>query len=418
MLKATWCLIYSIPLSILLTVSCRAEASAPGICEGAFNKRAVSTTAQANVLPQLPGPKDRTKKTLTAAVAIKSATWRTGAFLVKQSDTMHSEFSFINYLYDHSSVHILKADRRMLAREQNSVMKIEPTSFNVHVDENVRAAVMKQVFENLSFVLQAYKKEKEWPNAFLQKLVTAAFQYAEYSTYITVKSKSGEIVGSVRFIETPFLQKQWSHGHIDSWDTPSLFSKLHVKASDLPNSELWREIYGSDDIYLTGLDRPATEFHEGYAFIPTPFENILGRRYLRDYTSSGGSAIEPGNFAILRNRDLPLEIRNIAGPTLYYHLARLVQAVPDSHQEASFIGTYASVGGSSDRFYQSLGFGVHETLPARSPQNPTDESWNVLMTGSNGLTEAMRIRLNLDPNFSSEPTARKQFSDFNEFEKP
>jgi len=376
----------------------------------------IKAQSKPSPFPTMTGVQTKSKSEKAASRTIQVEYWRTGPYIVKQTDSIHSRFSFYNYDYATHSVEVLRAYQGVFERDQVSAMKMEPTTRDLKVDHKVREEISKKIFESLSFVLKAYKEEKQWPNEFLKRLVTVAFQYAEYSTYINVRSKEGKIVGSVRIIQTPTLNKEKSLSRNERWLDTSLFSELKVKASDLPNPELWREIYGSEDIHLTGLNTPVTEQKNGLDLVPTPFENILGRRYVeeRDLGQGLSSVVEPGNFAILRNRDLPVELRNIVAPTLYYHLARLVRPEARGGLDTgpTFVGTYASVGSTSDRFYQSLGFKVKETIPERSARNPTDEPWNVLTTDSEGLTTALRLRLQLRDGY----TNREMNSYFWEFD--
>lgn len=314
-----------------------------------------------------------------------------------------------------------------------------------------------KILEQLNFVFDRYITEKGWPPAFLQKLFYVAFKYASQSTYVVVREKGtlgqkGRIIGSIRLISTPYSarsslaqmdlppgkidelaksllgsEKNWLPGFTLTTDSPGRSAFTQEIANWNPS--VWNNIFGKNEIKVSKADIASVQIaadKDGLLSMPAPFESVLERSYSKERASDIETAqlkdgdlsffVEPGNFAMIPDRDLPPELRGLAAPALYFHIARLVREASGAQGPATRIGTYASEGSSSDRFYQSLGFGLHESISPRDlvSGSPTAENWNVLMSNGNALTTALlnRFRLRM-----SEAELNQLFLYFDDFEK-
>ncbi|MBN8538413.1 MAG: hypothetical protein J0M15_15275 [Deltaproteobacteria bacterium] len=313
------------------------------------------------------------------------------------------------------------------------------------------------ILEQLNFVFERYISDKGWPPSFLQKLFYVAFNYASQSTYVVVREKGqqggqGRIIGSIRLISTPYsLRRSLAEAglpqdKIDELARALLATEKHflpgfrMQAENpsekslsfgIPNwrPDVWKNVFSQNEINVPASDIASTTVastQDGLLSIPAPFEKVLGRTYSRERLDDVnrlplgekdlGFFIEPGNFAMIPDRDLPPGLRGLTAPALYFHIARLVRKEAGAAGPATRIGTYASEGSSSDRFYQSLGFGLHEqiTPDKLGSGNPTSENWNVLMGNGQTLSKALlnRFRLRI-----SEPELDKMFQYFDEFEQ-
>lgn len=307
-----------------------------------------------------------------------------------------------------------------------------------YVDIVNRELLKKTILEQLDFVLKRYSTEKPWPPSFLQRLVKIAFQYAHASTYISVRSLTpegiGEIIGSVRLIEAPFVNME-AAPIVDGVTDPrtraramellrnefSLFSrglKIDLNKEKLKNIEIWKQIFGTDEVQFgkTDLDMPAVRMQGHIAYVPAPFEDVLNREFVRERGHAGAELqnfIEPGNFAITPDRELEPRLRGMASAALYFHLARLIRKESGASGKTSHVGTYASDRSSSDRFYRSLGFQLKEQISPVGVETPTPEKWNVLMGDDSVLQSALLTRFG--PNLTAEHVNRK-FGIFDQFD--
>lgn len=302
---------------------------------------------------------------------------------------------------------------------------------------NGRTEYVIKILEQLNFVFDRYISEKGWPPSFLKKLLDVAISYGAQSTYVVVREtgyggQKGRILGSIRLISTPYADvsdlqslglnksllsdlaeiklevggKNWLSSFqfpIEGPGTPSFIDKI-------PNwkSETWKHILDGNEMHVPASVVRANDvvLTNNLSIAPSPFEKVLGRLYseerARDLKNSASIGqlsyvVEPGNFAIIPDHDLPKGLRGIAPTVLYFHIARLIRKEAGAHGPTTRIGTYASEGSSSDRFYQSLGFKLHEVVTAeqQGSNNPTKENWNVLMGDGNTLNTALMKRFRL-----------------------
>lgn len=300
-----------------------------------------------------------------------------------------------------------------------------------------RTEYVIKILEQLNFVFDRYISEKGWPPSFLKKLLDVAISYGAQSTYVVVREtghsgQKGRILGSIRLISTPYADvsdlqslglnkallselaeiklevggKNWLPSFqfpIEGPGKPSFIDKI-------PNwkSETWKHILDGNEMHVPASVVWANEvvLENRLSIVPSPFEKVLGKLYTRERESDLKNSasieklsyfVEPGNFAIVPDHDLPKGLRGIAPTVLYFHIARLIRKEAGAHGPTTRIGTYASEGSSSDRFYQSLGFKLHEVVTAnqQGSNNPTNENWNVLMGDGNTLNTALLKRFRL-----------------------
>lgn len=283
--------------------------------------------------------------------------------------------------------------------------------------------MLGKTLESLDFVMKQYRDRKQWPPQFLKDLVARAFQFASHSTYITVREKlpdgqPGAILGTVRLIQTPYFNIMKARELFKEYHTTdqqflehnlrnelgAIMEKLDVDLSQFPGLDraLWSEIYGGQarlKIENRELATPEAKMDGDLAYVPTPMELVLRKDFPQHREDPGYGIqyyVEPGNFAVTPDRELPDHLRKVAPAALYFHAARLLREQSGALGPTKKIGTYASEGGASDRYYQYLGFKLEESLaPDRADghANPTPEVWNVLGGDGSALNEALRKRI-------------------------
>ncbi len=320
-----------------------------------------------------------------------------------------------------------------------------------------RGDLIQIILEQLNFVFDRYITEKEWPPSFLRKLFYIAFNYASHSTYVVVREKGktnqpGKILGSIRLISTPYsVRPSLLHAEIPDSRIGELAKsllaaetnylpgfKLHTQNTtpvsfsyNIPHwkSEVWKSIFDKDLVDIPSADVRSAPVHineNGLLSIKAPFEQVLERSYVKERLADSthislkdneiGLFVEPGNFAVIPDRYLPLHLRGVASPALYFHMARLVRQEAGALGTTTRVGTYASEGSSSDRFYQMLGIGLHEKItPDQLKEGtPTTENWNVLMSDGTALTKTLKTRLRLK---MSDSELNEMFRHFDEPEQ-
>lgn len=388
--------------------------------------------------------------------------------LISESVTTKG-FSEITYEYDHYQIEILRPllETETKIKEMSESADIEQIIFtknNLHGKTgedsvsigNGGQEYIIRILEQLNFVFGRYISEKGWPSSFLQKLFYVSFQYGSQSTYVIVREKpkdgkKGSIIGSIRLISTPYAnfnkidqlgadqntvqhlaemilgtEKNWLPGFSFNayGDQQSNFTKKIVDW----NPNIWKYIFGTPyvKVQTESIASISAQVSQSVSMVPAPFEAVLERRYIKERQSDLetntirhdqiGHFVEPGNFAVIPDKDLSPEVKGIASVALYFHIARLIREDAGTRGPATRIGTYASEGSSSDRFYKSLGFALHEQIPpgVKDRGNPTDETWNVLMGKNNTLSTAFLKRFRLRIN---EHELHDIFESFDKYEK-
>ena len=295
-----------------------------------------------------------------------------------------------------------------------------------------RSRIFETIIENLSFVLKEYVERKGWPPQFLKDLVQVAFQYASYSTYIEVRTLEGDIIGSGRLVSVPYLKHEkpenQSHDAYQSElalrlaeDQKAFAKRIHADIQTDPlfsnNRDVWTEVFkdGLLEFNKEELSIPDIQFDKDMAFIPTPMENVLQRNF-PEYRGEPNHRrkyfMEPGNFAAIKDSELPDALKRVAAPAIYFHAARLIRE-PKSDGVTEGVGTYAGDKGASDKYYQFLGFEKSKSLNPSKDKTPTDETWNVLVGDGQLLNSMLIKRLGFGP---LKEKMQEIFSRFNEGE--
>jgi len=210
-----------------------------------------------------------------------------------------------------------------------------------------------KIAENVEFAISQYPR-RHWPESFFEELRNVAQAEWASSTFITVRDRSGQIVGTLRLISSRYEE----------------IKSLHPSAITQGVGGVWA---------LDIFSKAVRDRHWGDAWKTVPLERGLGVNLARPFWSSGklrsfpdslGEAIEPGNFAVDPK----------ASPEVYRLLMHeLVREVFDPANSADYnmngkvLYTYADARGK--RLYVPSGF---EVVDEKDPIVHEGISWWVL----------------------------------------